>query len=69
MNQTITASVDSDSESKVSKLRLLRPHDLIKRTLESKEEKDQWGNVRRPARRGVDAQREQVIKAKCVDCA
>jgi hypothetical protein len=54
MNQTVIVSVDSDSESKSSKLRLLRPHALIKRTLESKEEKDQWGYVRRPAWRGVD---------------
>ncbi len=62
MNQTVIVPVDSDSESKTSKLRLLRPHELIKRTLESKEEKDQWGYVRRPAWRGVDTRVSKLSK-------
>ncbi len=50
------------SEPAQSKLRLTRPHALIKRTLERKEEKDQWGYVRQPAWKGVDVRVSKAAK-------
>lgn len=64
MDQATTAAPETETvlQEPKSKLRLQRPHDLIKRTLESKEEKDQWGYVRRPAWRGVDARVSKSAK-------
>lgn len=49
----LTAASHSAAPSK-AKLRLTRPHKLIQRTIESKEVKDKWGYVSRPAWQGVD---------------
>jgi hypothetical protein len=60
---TLSIETEADSqESKASKLRLQQPHKLIKRTLETKEEKDQWGYARRPTWRGVDIRVSKAAK-------
>lgn len=53
-DDAVATSVAESPELSTAKLRLTKPHSLIKRTLEAKEEKDQWGYVRRPAWQGVD---------------
>lgn len=44
------------------KLRLTRPHPLIQRTIDSKVEKDAWGNERRPSWPGVDVRVSKPMK-------
>ena len=60
--ENANASHSQLSEPLLPKLRLTRPHALIKRTLESREEKDQWGYAQRPAWRGVDVRVSKAAK-------
>ena len=53
IEESVATTTQSTEELQV-KLRLARPHALIKHTIESKPEKDRWGYVSRPAWQGVD---------------
>lgn len=45
----VVTTVSQSPDESAAKLRLTRPHKLIKRTIESKEVKDKCGYVSRPA--------------------